>query len=653
MDMNMSTEPKTAIEREEGEGYRTFHRAAVTGGSKSSPSGQDPFVDDDFFYQEETASVEAARSGGRRRFPRKWLILTSLIVLALAVGGWIYARRPKPVVMASYAPETALGYFEINDWPRLLDDLTSTNAWRELAPAYGVPEDLDYFGKIGRWPFGDWIARITGRGEAAMLARSQFAAVITGLEVRGEQVKPRMALIVETHGDAETLREVAGKRLTQFAERAFGRFVKEGGEYAGIPFEIWRAGDPEKQLLAAQIEGELIVANHPEPLRDCIDTRLGRAPSMVNNFHLRNSRPLVEPSPGQGAMFGFVTGEGVTRLLRFWAFLVSGDTLSKAAMAGAMGEVFTDFSARATDGIAYGASFENGAVVDRYTLLLKPDLADTLRAAVKPAEQAEPNAAARRAPGVMDVIPAEAGEVTLIGVENPIKALDGIEAAISSRVGVAQSFLLHRFIMGAREIFLGIKETDKTDGVIGDEIANFSLTGEPKGRVWLISQRDEAFVKTLIERVFTARGAKLLRETYKGREIFMSSEARHGAAVIIGDFLALGARERLTRLIDAHQSGQSFGASPQLAAADKTPTAAAVKSFTSVKEETGEMLSTIARWTGRAPSRPAALERLRLATSATKINDRGIYVESHSPFGNFPFFASLADGLVKAGAESK
>jgi hypothetical protein len=609
-------------------------------------------VDDDFFYQEGVKSGQASRRG-RFRFSRKRLILALLILLPFAVGGWIYARRPKPVVMASYAPETALAYLEINNWTQLIDNMTATDAWRELAPAYGVPKDLDYFGKIGMWPFGDWIARMTGRGEAAMLARSQFALVITGLEVRGEQVKPRIALIAETHSDADYLREVAEKRLPQFAERAFGRFVKESGVYAGIPFETWRADDQDKQLLTAQIEGELILANHPEPLRDCIDARLGRSSSMVNNFHLRNSRPLVEPAGGEGSMFGFVTGEGVTRLLRFWAFLVSGDMLSKAAVAGVMGDVFTDFSSRATDGIAYGASFENGVAVDRYMLLFKPDLADALRAAVKPVEPKRPNSGAQPVPEIMDVIPADAKDVTLIGVENPIKALDGIEAAISARVGAAQSYVLHGFIMGALDFFLGIRENDKAAGAIGDEIANFNMTGEAKDRVWLVSHRDEAFVKTLIERVFTARGAKLLREQYKGREIFTSSDARHGAAVIVGAFLALGARERLTQLIDERQSGRSFNDSPQLAPADKTRGLAAVKSFTSAKEESGEMLSSIARWTGRAPSRPSALDRLRLAASATSFNERGVYVESHSPFGNLPFVVSLADGLMKAGAESK
>ncbi|MBO0858263.1 MAG: DUF3352 domain-containing protein [Chloracidobacterium sp.] len=620
-------------------------------------------VDDDFFYQEGAKGRRAARRevSERRnfRFPRKRWIFAALIILSLMVAGWIYARRIKPVDMASYAPETALGYVEINNWPKLIDNLTSTTAWREFAPAYGVPEGLDYINKAGSLPFGsfgplgDMIARMTGRGEAAILARSQFALVITGLEVRGERVKPRIALIAETHGGASSAREIAERRLPQFAERAFGRVVRESGDYAGVPFQIWSASDSEKRLLVAQIDGELIIANDPEPLRECIDTRLGRAPSMVNNFYLRNSRPLVEPSGGQSAIFGFVTGEGVTRLLRFWAFLVSGDMLSKAAVAGAMGDIFTDFSSRAADGIAYGVSFENGLVVDRYTLLFKPDLADALKVAVKPAGESASNSSARRVPRIMDMIPEGARDVTLIGVENPIKALDGIEAAISSRVGAAQSFLLRQFIIGALDFFLGIKENEKADGVIGDEIANFNMTGEAKDRVWLISQRDKAFVKTLIERVFTVRDAKLLREQYKGSVIFSSSDARHGAAVIIDDFLALGERDRLIQLIDAHQSGRNFTNSPQLTASDKTPGLAAIKSFTSVKEETGEMLSAIARWTGRPPASSSALDQLNLATSATTINDSGVYVESHSPFGNFPFFISLADSLMKSGVERK
>jgi hypothetical protein len=599
------------------------------------------------------------------RFSGKRIFLGLVILLPLVAGAWIYARRPHPVVMGDYVPESALGYLEVNDWPRVVEKLTMTNAWRELAPGYGVPEKLNYLGQARRLYWGDWgnwVARITGGGEMAILARSQFALAVTALEVREERVKPRLALIAETHSDANALREVAEKRLPQLAEGLFGRYLKQEDEYAGVKYSVWRVPDTDKQLLAAQINGELILANHPDPLRACIDTRLGRAPSMSNNFHLQNSRALVDSAEGDRAAFGFITGEGVTRLLRFWAFLISGDTLSKAALAGAMGDVFTDFSSRAADGIAYGAGFEGGGVVDRYALLVKPEMADALKAAVKPARQNEPNAGERR---VLALIPPEAKDVTLISVENPVKALDGIEAVIASRAGAAQSFLLHQFLIGAREAFLGIKANDKADGAIGDEIANFTPAEDSKDRVWLIAQRNEAFINTLVERVFTARGATIAREKYKGREIIRSSDGRRGAAAVLGDYLALGGKERLMRLIDSQQSGRSFNDTARPASAGGVGRPAAVKSFTSVREESGEMMTAIARWTagrpgadegagGRASSLASTgrastgLDRLPLSASATSIADSGVCVESRSPFGNFPFVVSIIADLVDA-----
>ncbi len=577
------------------------------------------------------------------RSARKQIILASFIIPLLAVGGWIYARRPQPVVIASYVPESALGYLEINNWPQLLDSFTSTNAWRQLAPAYGVSNKLDYIGKVSQW---DLIAQITGGGEAAMLARAQFAIVVTGLEVRGEEVKPRLALIAETHSNPKSLGEAMERRLPELARNVFGQFVKATDRYNGVQITAYRAENSEKQLVSAQIEGELILANHPDPLRACIDTRLGRAPSMAGNFYLQNARPIVAGADCDGCVFGFVNGEGVTRLLRFGAFLLSGDVLSKAALAGAMGDVFTEFSTRATDGIAYGANFEDGVVVDRYALMLKPEVADALKTAIKP------NAKALRA---TDLIPAEAADVTLVGVENPMKALDGVEAAISARIGAAQSFLLHQFVIGAREAFLGLRANDKAEEAIGDEIANFNTTAESEDRVWLVAPRDRAFVTTLVERVFTAQGAVLSREKYDGIEIVSSSDDRRGAAAFVGDFLAIGKRERLVSLINSRQRGQSIKSAPHFVAANRISPPAAVRSFTSVKNESGEMMAVIARWGATengamppAPASVAALNQLPFAASATSVNDRGIYVEARSPFGNFPFLISLADGSMKA-----
>jgi Protein of unknown function (DUF3352) len=553
------------------------------------------------------------------RISRNQIIITSLVILLIAAGGWLYTQRVQRIVIASYVPESALGYLEINDWPKLIDLFTETEAWQQLAPGYGVGNRLDYLSKAG------WLARWSGGNEMGILSRSQFAVVITELEVRGDQVRPRMALLAETHSSPDALRRLVDQRLPQFARRIYGRENKQSSEYSGVTITSYHSGNPERQLLSAQIEGEWIIANHPDPLRACIDTRLGRAPSMANNFHWQNTRPLIEAN---GDIFGFMTGQGMARLMRFGAFMLSGNVLRGSGVVETLEEVLSDFASRASDGIAYGASFENGHVIDRYALLFKPDLVESLKPAVK-------------------YIPSKCEEMTLINVVDPDKTLDKIEAAISARIGAGQSFLLHQFLLGARRSFMG----DGIQSALGNEIASFSMPGKSPERIWLFSVRDRDNLSRIIE-PFLSRlpgngGTSIRRETRSGIEVFSSNDARKSAAALIGNFLAVGTRSQLIRFIDSQPARQPIKESPQYLTAFKRSQPAAVMSYVSVKEETGLMMSSLAQWVGVGKKETIpALEQLPFAVSSTSLNDRGIYIESHSPFGNIPFVISIVDAAT-------
>jgi hypothetical protein len=160
------------------------------------------------------------------------------------------------------------------------------------------------------------------------------------------------------------------KRLPEFARRIYGRESKETSEYSGVKITSYASETPARRIFSAQIGGELIVANHIEPLRACIDTRLGRSPSIANNFFLKNSKPVVASS---GEVFGFITGDGVTRLLRLGVFMLSSSALRETGIIETLQDVLTDLASRSSDGMAYGASFEKGMVVDRYSLLFKTE----------------------------------------------------------------------------------------------------------------------------------------------------------------------------------------------------------------------------------------------------------------------------------------
>jgi hypothetical protein len=412
---------------------------------------------------------------------------------------------------------------------------------------------------------------------------------------------------------------------------------------------VYKSADGERRMLSAQIGSLWILANHPDPLRACIDTRQGRTPAMANNFYLRQARPTVEKE-GEGELFAFVSGSGVSRLMQFGAHLVAGRALSSTPFSGLIEGLLADISGRALDGVAYNASFENGGVVDRYAVLFKPEVADALRAAVQVPEGA---GEAR----VLEVVPASAGEVTVISVEDLDLALMGLQSAVSSQIGAGQSFLLQRFVNSAREAFFGLKPGERASTAVGGELAGFSFVAGQGGgaesaeRVWLVAVRDRQLLTKLAERYLSQRGAGLRRETYGDTELMISQDARRGAAAFVDSYLALGSRASLARLIDARRQGQSFKQSAQFASAGRPEVAgpSALRSFSDVEQEAGRMMAALARRFGGgqnapAPGRQTLLDQLPLAASAAALTERGVYVEAHSPLGNFPLFVSLFDG---------
>lgn len=560
--------------------------------------------------------------------------------LALLAGGlWFYSQRVKLVPMAQYVPAEALGYVEINNVPQVVQRVTATRAWQELAPAYGISDKVNYAGALGG------LAQFAGAlgGEATLLARTQLAVAVTALEVRGEQVKPRWALVAETHTSQAALQTVIEKRLPELARRAFGAAGQRvASEYAGVPIVVYqvpaKAEGEARQLLSAQSGSVWILANHPEALKACLETRLGRAPSLANNFYLQQARPLVERS---GEVFGFVTGDGVTRLLRFGAYLIAGGavgSVGKAALAGAVGDIFTDFSSKSTDGVAYGVSFENGGVVDRYAMLLKPDLAETLRQTIKINEQS---------PRVLTLLPATAREVTLLNIENPGSAFGALETAISARVGVGQSFILRHFLSGMQEAFFGLRADELAARAIGNEVASLNFTDDVETRIWLLQMRDKALMQKLVEKVLTAGGLSLQRETRSQVELWHSSNAGRGSAAFLGEYVALGKREQLLKWLNGRNGAKLMDA-PQLAQASRPSQPGVTLSLTSTKEDSAAMMARLARLLG-SPNRaaePAAVQQLPLAVSVMSFNPQGLYVEAHAPLGNFPLFAALAGGAL-------
>src|SRR5207245_7031219 len=141
--------------------------------------------------------------------------------------------------LASCVPADSLMYLESNSLFDVARTLTNTDAWRNLAPYYGLKSD--------RWQ-NRWltsIARTTGIGSAqtVIAARAQVAFVLLDLNLvsNGDalEVKSHQAMIVETHTSQIRMKAAIENLLGDLAQRTYRQTTLERIEKDKSEFSIW------------------------------------------------------------------------------------------------------------------------------------------------------------------------------------------------------------------------------------------------------------------------------------------------------------------------------------------------------------------------------------------------------------------------------
>ncbi len=150
-------------------------------------------------------------------------IFLSIIVLVLLLAAWVWWNLPEPVDMSAYVPAESIVYLEANSLPEIVSGLTSTDAWQALAPPAGLSPNV---GKIG------WLSRLSawtgiGSAETVVFSRAQVAVAVLGFEVTEESstvrdIKPRIALVAETHTGEGRAQAAVTKLIGKYARRKYG-----------------------------------------------------------------------------------------------------------------------------------------------------------------------------------------------------------------------------------------------------------------------------------------------------------------------------------------------------------------------------------------------------------------------------------------------
>ncbi len=565
-------------------------------------------------------------------------ILPVVFLLLILIGVWIFFHRFSNVAMDSYVPDSALGFVVVNDVPQVIHKLTSTQAWQELAPVYGLDGKFGYAGwlaTLGRWTG-------IGTSESLLLSRGQFALVITGIELRGDEVKPRWALVAETHGSEASIKSLISERVAQLATRAYKNPIQESSEYAGVPITIFRAPNGGQSLLTANVKSEWILANDPEALRACIDTRQGRTPAVSSNAWLPQARQSVDKD---GEVFAFVSRQGASRFSQFLVHLYAGKLLEATPLAGLLESLVSDISNGMVEGMAYSATFERGAVTDQYAVLCKPDVADGLRSAMKISS----NKAIEKSTLIKQV-PATIEGVAWFNLQDPSKSVDSIEKIVTTRIGIAQSFLFHKFFTTSRKIFLGLEQGENGSSAIGSEVVRLKFAEREDEPVWLATVVEKGAIEKIATRLISQPDKGIKRESYKGFELKMSGDHKK-AFTLIEQFLAFGSSASLKLFLDEKQKHSAWLQSPGFAAAQSQleENESAVMNFYSVAEESMKMMSSLRKKLNVKAENKVSVagisEKIPFAASRTMMNDSGLSIVSRSAFGNFPTVTSFLDSL--------
>jgi hypothetical protein len=582
--------------------------------------------------------------------PRDWLTRRNLILAAVlfaiivATACYFALRRPQPVAMERYVAASSLAFIQINNVADVVDGVTDTRAWRELAPALGLSSQLRQVGLLA-----DLVGR-TGLGpeEAVLAGRAQLALALTDVEAETGQTeegpflhfKPRLALVIETHARPAVAERLVNDRALIVAQRIYGMSVaQEEQDYQGTRLLIFRGANADRPLVAAATGSVVILANHLDGMKASLDTIAGRSPSLAEDATLSKLLPDVAD---HAAVTAYVTATGINKLIALAPALAASRNAAEPETVASFTNLFEHIAGQAAAGLLYGAEFKDGGVVDRYLTALKPGIGEALAAAMKPAQ-----AASFASP---QLIPRDVEEVTLMNVERAGELPERALQQLAPHVDVVAGLALREFVINLRKQY-GIEGGESAGDAVGHEIALVNF-GDGGSQAMLIAVSDRAKLAPFITRYLARGNAKVTTENIGGTEALVSSGEDGRAAAFIANFLVLATREQIKQMIDAQAEGRVIASDERLQTAiGLRPQGTTIVSLKPDDRRAGELLLGVSRLTRVTDGSPELLEqeRVRKAMAAlppsagfTQFRDHGIYNETRSAIGNFGLLTALA-----------
>lgn len=561
-----------------------------------------------------------------RRGFRLLLILAGLLSLAAT---WLWWNRPRQIDLATYAPADALVYLEANDLAEVLGGLTSSNAWRELAPHAGVRPDLGNFSRLSR------VAARTGIGsaETVVLARAQVAVVVLGFEsVRDSEVattvKPRLAVVAETHTGESRTRAAVEKLVGGLARNVFGQVDFAQSERDGAAVLVWSQAGGARKIHAAVADGFVVVSTDEAAVRSCLAVRRGEAGSLVDDPQLAVMRERVGAQDALAS--GFVPAGAVPKLSEIATLFFAGRLSPEANEQSALAILVPQLTGKLIGGAAWSTRAADSAVEDRYFVALPGEVSSRVASAlVSPREQSLDAAT---------LLPADVQQLSRYSLAEPAESWRGMNALISSQLDFTLAPLAARFLDTSLNSF-GIDSPRELLRAVGPEITTARLDKDGERLLLVARIRDETTLRALLRQRF----GNAARSTRVGEaEMFSSADAEKGAAAFVANHFITGDAEGVSRCLQARAAGQTADSLEAFKrAARSVPPGAPAQVLTLADDRADALgfLTLVARQSGarQGTPDPARLARaaagLPFSVSETRHTPDGFERRTRSSFG--------------------
>lgn len=400
---------------------------------------------------------------------------------------WIFWQQPRPVKMAAYIPAETLLYLEVNSLPQVLETITKTAAWRELAPQYGVKNNLENFG---------WLNQILananlGSTETIVFGRAQIGVALmsVGAAETGENLKirPQFAVVIETQSNR--VKQFVETEVNDFARRQFGDVRIEKKEAVGAQWTIFRSRADERNLFAAVAGTTMIIGNDEAAVTACLDAKNGKRQSLADNEDLAQMR--VNTTSETAVAFGFVTTSGVAQLSNVGAILFAGQLTEDARAMSLLAQALPPFVQKSVTAIGWTAREGRGnKIEDCYFVQMPADLTAKLR---EPLQENSKDALVLGA-----LLPADLQSVTFYNLENAQFAWRGVISAMNSKLDFVSAAAFSQTANSLLEPY-GVEKADQFLGATAGPIVTLQPLSDRDTTVAVVGAGDSGALQKALQ----------------------------------------------------------------------------------------------------------------------------------------------------------